>query len=328
MINLSEWPALVLTAGLGTRLRPLSLVRAKAALPVGDEVLVRRVLRWLHDAGVRHVVLNLHHLPHTITPHVGDGRDLGLDVRYSWEPNVLGSAGGPRRALPLLDAERFLIVNGDTLTDVPLIELIERHTSTGAAVTMTVTAGDLRYGGVMAGADDIVRGFARPEAPQAPGAPQAPQAPQAPHSRFHFVGIQAVEGRVFEHVRDDQPSETVRGLYPQLVANTNGDVRIYRTAMQFRDIGTPADYLATARSFAPANAVTVQQGRGTVVHPTARVSGSVLWDHVTIGADAEIVNCIVADNVTIPPGARHRDKVIVVLDGRTVISDVELPQTS
>ena len=90
-------PALVLTAGLATRLRPLSLVRAKAALPVAGEALARRVLRWLAGAGVTDAVLNLHHLPHTLTAIVGDGSDLDLRVRYSWEMPVLGSAGGPRR---------------------------------------------------------------------------------------------------------------------------------------------------------------------------------------------------------------------------------------
>src|SRR6185312_12547029 len=77
-------PALVLTAGLATRLRPLSFVRAKAALPVGDQVIVERILRWLAGHGVTDAVLNLHHLPHTITALVGDGM-AGVRVRYSWE---------------------------------------------------------------------------------------------------------------------------------------------------------------------------------------------------------------------------------------------------
>ena len=77
--------ALVLTAGLGTRLRPLTLVRAKPAIPVAGEPLVRRIVRWLAANGVTDVVLNLHHLPATLTSVVGDGSDLGSLVRYSWE---------------------------------------------------------------------------------------------------------------------------------------------------------------------------------------------------------------------------------------------------
>src|SRR5688572_14627239 len=116
--------ALILTAGLGTRLRPLSYVRAKGALPGAGEPLVRRILRWLAAAGVEDAVLNLHHLPHTLTAVVGDGSDLGVRVRYSWETPVLGSAGGPKRALPLLGASRFLLVNGDTLTNVDVAAVL------------------------------------------------------------------------------------------------------------------------------------------------------------------------------------------------------------
>ena len=98
--------ALVLTAGLGTRLEPLTYLRAKAAVPVNGDALARRVIRWLVGEGVRDLVLNLHHLPASITAFVGDGSDLGARVRYSWENPVLGSAGGPRHALPLLIDQR------------------------------------------------------------------------------------------------------------------------------------------------------------------------------------------------------------------------------
>src|SRR5262245_11793836 len=95
--------ALVLTAGLGTRLRPLTDVRAKPAVPVAGVPIVTRILRWLAGQHVTEIALNLHHLPQTLSARVGDGSDLGLHVRYSWEqPEALGSAGGPRRALPIM----------------------------------------------------------------------------------------------------------------------------------------------------------------------------------------------------------------------------------
>jgi mannose-1-phosphate guanylyltransferase len=77
--------ALVLTAGLGTRLRPLTDVRAKPAIPVAGEPMIRRIIRWLVARGVADLVLNLHHLPETLTAVVGGGGDLGARVRYSWE---------------------------------------------------------------------------------------------------------------------------------------------------------------------------------------------------------------------------------------------------
>src|SRR5262245_33821770 len=161
MSRLSGWPALVLAAGVGSRLRPLSLVRAKPALPVAGEVLIGRILRRLREFGIERVVINLHHLAATITREVGDGSSFGLRVRYSWEPSILGSAGGPARALPLLEADRFLIVNGDTLADVNLEDLASTHVATGALATLAVVEGDPRYGGVMADAEGIVHGFIR-----------------------------------------------------------------------------------------------------------------------------------------------------------------------
>jgi mannose-1-phosphate guanylyltransferase len=197
-------PALLLTAGFGKRLRPLSEVRAKPAMPVAGEALVRRILRWLAAAGVRRTVLNLHHLPDTITAMVGDGADLGLSVRYSWEHPVLGSAGGPRRALPLLDTDRFLIVNGDTLTDLDLDGLIVEHERSGALVTMTVIPNPDpdRYGGVMVDDAGAVTGFVRR---------------RTPGPSWHFVGIQAACATAFAGLSPDEPSESVSWLYPALM---------------------------------------------------------------------------------------------------------------
>ena len=101
-------PAIVLTAGLGTRLDPLTRLVAKPAVPLGRLSLSERVLPWVRLQGVTDVVLNLHHLPASLTTIVGDGAHLGLGVRYSWERPVLGSAGGPRRALPLIDGDPVL----------------------------------------------------------------------------------------------------------------------------------------------------------------------------------------------------------------------------
>src|SRR6478736_1023377 len=145
-------PAMLLAAGLGTRLRPLTAVRAKPAVPVNGRPLARRILTWLAGHGIRDAVVNLHHRPETVAAVVGDGSDLGLRVRYSWEQPVLGSAGGPRHALPLLTdgaGGPFLIVNADTLSTVDLAALLARHLSSGALVTMALIPNPdpMKYGG-------------------------------------------------------------------------------------------------------------------------------------------------------------------------------------
>src|SRR5262249_42926747 len=154
--------ALILTAGLGTRLRPLTDVRAKPAIPVAGEPMIRRIVASLVSQGVDDLVLNLHHRPETLTAVVGDASDLGARVRYSWEqPRILGSAGGPRLARPILGAARFWIVNGDTLTDVALTDIARAHESSGARVTLALVPNRefLRYGGVRLEDAGHVAGF-------------------------------------------------------------------------------------------------------------------------------------------------------------------------
>lgn len=269
-------PALVLTAGLGTRLRPLSRVRAKAALPVAGGTLIRRILGRLADAGIRDVVLNLHHLPETITAQAGDGGDLGLRLRYSWEVPILGSAGGPRLALTLLDAPTWLIVNGDTLTDVPIAAVLEAHRRSGALVTMALVPNPApeKYGGVVVDDAGVVTGFTR----------RGSATPS-----HHFIGVQAVEAGAFASVPLRRPFESVGALYPELMRARPGSVRALVCSAQFLDIGTPRDYVETCRQVAAREGFVLE-------------GGNIVWDDVRIDPGATLRGCVVADGARVPPG--------------------------
>jgi NDP-sugar pyrophosphorylase family protein len=310
-------PALVLTAGLGTRLRPLSFVRAKGALPLAGEPLARRILRWLYQAGVREAVLNLYHLPHTLTASIGDGSDIGVRVRYSWEAPVLGSAGGPRRAVPLIEGTSggalyegpFLIVNGDTLTDVDVAALVADHDASGALVTMAVIPNTEpeKYSGVAADGEGGFAGF-------------VPRGSAQPS--FHFIGVQVAAPQAFSSVPAGAPYE-VRSLYPALAASRPGSVRLFRTTADFLDIGTPADYLNTALTLAEREG---QPGTGkhNRVDFSATVERSVLWDDVVVEAGAMLKECVVADGVVVPAdtswhGVTLRVATNELADGERVI---------
>lgn len=290
-------PALVLAAGLGTRLRPLTFCRAKAAVPVAGVPLICRHLTRLAARGVRDVVVNLHHRPDTITGVVGDGAALGCRVRYSWERVLLGSAGGPRRALPLLD-DRFFLINGDTLCDVDLRDLLDAHLARNARVTLAVTPNPAprRYGGVLANADGWVRGFARAGDPRDPA---------------HFVGVQIADASVFETLRDGDPAASIGGLYDTLLAHP-GQVAAHHIVGRVHDIGTTADYLETARAVAADETQpAVPRGLRNVVHPSARLERSVLWDDVTVGAGCVVRDCILADGVRLVEGTTLNRQAVV-----------------
>ncbi len=235
--------AMILAAGVGVRLRPFTASRAKPAVPVGGEPIIRRVIAWLAGGGVTDIVVNLHHCPETITAVVGDGSDLGTRVRYSWEqPVLLGSAGGPKLALPIIGAETFLLVNGDTLTDVDLGGLWAHHHESGARVTLALVPDRApeRYGGVLVDTSGHVTGFA-PRGPASRGA-------------WHFVGAQVVESGVFRDLPVGRHAKTIGGVYDALIASQPGSVVGFRTEATFWDVGTPEDYLETSRAFVTAAA--------------------------------------------------------------------------
>lgn len=298
-------PALLLSAGLGTRLRPLTLVRAKPALPVAGVPMVRRIGSWLAAAGVRDVVLNLHHLPESIAALVGDGRDLGVHARYSWEqPQVLGSAGGVRQALKIIGAETFLIVNGDTLTDLDLAPLVAAHSSSGALVTMAVTPNTepQRYSGLRVADDGSVRGV-------------VPRGSSEPS--FHFIGVQVAHASAFAGIPGGAVANSVGDVYDGIIASQPGAIRVHHCNARFWDIGTVADYWHTSRLF---------DGRPDAVQvspvkkgDSSRITDCILWDDVEVGEQAVLDGCIVTDGVRVPDGAAYARSILMRgPDGRVI----------
>ena len=300
--------ALILTAGLGTRLRPLTLVRAKAAVPVNGEPMVRRVIAWLVSQGFADLVLNLHHRPASIAAVVGDGGDLGARVRYSWENPLLGSAGGPRRALPLLidqsprsgadsSTSTFVLVNGDTLTNFSVPAMLETHRSSGALVTMALIRNPrpYMYGGVVV-EQGRVRGFTRAGAAR---------------ETYHFIGVQAAEARVFSPLDEGVPSETVMQVYPELINRDSRAIAAHIVEAPFRDVGTPAEYLQTSMELADREGDHLVSGDDVAIDASATLVRTAVWDHVRIGALAHLEDCIVCDGAAIPDGARYARCAIV-----------------
>jgi NDP-sugar pyrophosphorylase family protein len=294
---MSRFPTtLVLAAGLGTRLRPLSDLVAKPAVPVAGEPLIARVLAWLAAAGAGDVIVNLHHRPESITAIVGDGSRFGLRVRYSWENPVLGSGGGIRRAFALVDDDELLVVNGDTLTVIDPAGLIAAHRAEPALATMALVENPdpRRYGGVRLDGT-VVTGFSRRgEEPSA----------------AHFVGVQVVQREAFASVADGAVAESVLQLYPALIARQRGLVRGWLTRGTFHDVGTPWTYLTTSRALAAGDASRLVDASAGI-SPGARVEETIVWPRARIEAHAELLECIVADGVVVPPGTRYHRAVLV-----------------
>jgi mannose-1-phosphate guanylyltransferase len=311
--------ALVLTAGLGTRLRPLTTVRAKPAIPVAGEPIARRIVRWLAGHGATDVVLNLHHLPHTLTAVVGDGSDLGAQVRYSWEqPAVLGSAGGPRQALAIVGADTFFLVNGDTLTDVDLDALAAVHDQSGALVTLALVPNIEfdRYGGVLLDSDGNVTGFVR-RGPAARGS-------------FHFIGVQVVAAEAFAGLPAGAVAGSIGGVYDELIRLRPGSVRGLVSEARFFDVGTVTDYwntsiaLASDPSAFARSASTFARSASVDRQSLGGSHQSIVWDDVEIAEGSIVDHCIVTDRVRVPPGRVYRRQILMRgPDGETVTEPLD-----
>jgi NDP-sugar pyrophosphorylase family protein len=296
--------AMVLAAGLGTRLGPLSDLRAKPAMPVAGQPLIRRIVSWLAAGGVTDVVVNLHHRPASIAAVLGDGCDLGVRIRYSWEqPTLLGSAGGPRLALPLLGVETFFLVNGDTLSDVDLAALSARHEDAGARVTLAVVPNrdPLKYGGVRLDPRGAVTGFARRGA--------------AAQGTSHFTGVQIVEASVFRALSPGRPEATIGGAYDALLATAPGTIVADVSNAGFLDIGTPDDYLAASRALSGPGNPGLAPDRSARIDPTATLEDTILWEDVSVGASARLESCILTDGVSVPAGSVHRRAILIAAPG-------------
>src|SRR5665647_958201 len=129
---------MVMAAGRGTRLRPVTDLLPKPMAPVANRPVLYHILRLLKRHGFGEVVLNLHHMPEVITEYLGDGSVVGLDVHYSHEPELLGTSGGVKKNEEFLGAGTFLVMSGDALTDIDLTGLIAAHKRNGSIATLAV----------------------------------------------------------------------------------------------------------------------------------------------------------------------------------------------
>ena len=133
----SQIKAMILAAGEGTRLRPLTLKTPKALLPVAGVPLIEHILLWLKRHSISEVALNLHHLGDKISDFLGDGSRLGMKVVYSKEENILGTAGGVKRMEHFFDGT-FAVVYGDTLTDFDLGAMLRFHRIKNSMATIAL----------------------------------------------------------------------------------------------------------------------------------------------------------------------------------------------
>lgn len=224
--------AMILAAGFGTRLRPLTNTIPKPLLPVAGTPLIVWNLLLLKQHGVRDVVINLHHLGPMIEQALGDGSRFGLRIFYSHEPIILGTGGGIKQAERYFSNEPVLILNGDTLFDLDLGALCGFHHERKAVATLVLREDPdaVKWGLVEVGADDrIVRingqGLTETTLPTRPRM---------------FAGIHILHSKLLR----DIPREVASSIIdPYVAAIRRGDALLgYDLKGYWSDVGTPERY--------------------------------------------------------------------------------------
>jgi NDP-sugar pyrophosphorylase family protein len=293
--------AMVLAAGLGTRMRPLTLLRAKPVLPVLNRPLLHWTLELLARHGVTEVVINLHHKPSTVVRAVGDGRAFGLKVAWSREARILGTGGGPRRVRDLLGDEPFFLVNGDVIFDFDLTDLWRRHRAAGARATLALVANPdpRRYSSIVTGAGGWVRALARLPRP-------------ARGQSSLFTGVHVVEPSVLEQLHEG-PSDIVRDLYAPLV-DEGEDVLGLRVKGAWYDLGSPALYLRSQMKMLSTGFRGLRRGPlihpAARIHPRARIARSIVGAATVVGEGAEVTGSVLWEGVRVGAGARVRGSIL------------------
>ena len=221
--------AMVLAAGRGTRLAPLTDTTPKPLLPVAGRPLLEHILEFLHAGGIREVVINLHHLGHAIEERIGDGRRFGLRVQYSWEDPILDTGGGIKRAEPLLTGEPFVVVNGDSLLELHLEDVVAFHRARGAMATMVVRPDPeaARYGLIELDAEDRVRRVVG-----------LPPGVEGTFRGFMFPGIHVFQPDIFGWMEPDATYSVIRTTYVKLLA-ADASVYGFLTRARWVNIDTP-----------------------------------------------------------------------------------------
>ncbi len=221
--------ALILAGGEGTRLRPLTSTVPKPVVPLVDRPFIAFMIDWLRDHGVDDIVMSCGHLASGVRNVLGDGDAFGVRLRYVEEPRPLGTGGALKFAERLLD-ERFLMLNGDVLTDIDVTGQLAQHERTGATATLALTPVEdpSAYGLVRLASDNAVTEFVEKPAPDQIDTPNI------------SAGVYVLERSVLELLPEGEPASIERDVFPRLVGEG-----LYGCVSRgyWLDIGTPERYL-------------------------------------------------------------------------------------
>ena len=341
--------AMILAAGYGTRLWPLTIDRTKPAIPFMGRPLIGYVAEYLAGYGFDDIVVNLHHQPESVRAALGDGSAFGVRFHYVEEPVILGTSGAIGNARHLLDGDAFVVIKGKLATDIDLSEALETHRSTEALATLVLRPNPSRerYSTVEV-RDGLVTGFGGYPAPASDKAGSAPGAAQKTDESdreerpsdegereqtssqgggsvdvpLMFTGIQILDPRVFEYIPPGVFSHSVTDVYVPAIAR--GDrVAAHVATGAWYELSTVRRYLETSLALMKREGRDVEVGQGSSVEEGASVAESVLWEDVRVASGARVSRSVLGAGVRVEPGEVFDNVAVVRAE---LVRGVERPE--
>jgi mannose-1-phosphate guanylyltransferase len=313
----------ILVGGQGTRLRPLTSTVPKPVVQLVDRPFMVFMLEWLRGHGIDDVIMSCGFLADSVRDVLGDGSSLGLRLRFVEEPEPRGTAGAVKLAESMLE-ERFLMLNGDVLTDIDLSAQIAQHAETGARATLALVKvpDPSAYGMVLLEPDHSVEAFV--EKPSADGGGPRPAA-----GALISAGAYVLEKEILSMVEPDRNVSIEREVWPRLVGN---GLYGYASESYWMDIGTPERYLKGTFDIIEGNVKTAVQERmgdgWMAIEPDVELLGraippAVLERGVKVAAGAQVGSLVVLGrDVTV--GAHSIVERAVILRGTQIGEGCEL----
>jgi mannose-1-phosphate guanylyltransferase len=290
--------ALILAAGLGTRIRPFTFFRAKAALPLLDVPFIHYPLQYCSTYGIEEAVINLHAHPESVRKAAGK-QYKNVGISYSFEQEILGTAGAMRKAKMMLQEGPFVVMNSDMLTDIPLQHVLKTHEKLEADITLVIMkdARFAQYGGLYFEGDPLrLSGFR-----------------SGPGESYHYTGLQIVNPNILEVIPEGRKTGIFTDIYPSILK----DFKIYGFIYDgfWKEIGNLREYLRTSldlinnpipEQLRPPGVSQQLVSAGATIEDGAVVVDSIVMEGARIESDARVDHSIIGWDVSVSGEVRHQ----------------------
>ena len=287
--------AMILAAGLGTRLRPLTLKRPKVLLPVANRPLIERTIAYLKAQGISAIAVNAHHCHRQIVEHLTHASTFGVGIDVRVEQEILGTGGGIKNMADFWDAEPFIVINGDIVTDIDLSRAYEMHQRKGALATLVLHD----YGPF--NKIRVDRSFDIRDIPR--------EKPLDNSRRLAFTGVHVIDPALLTYIPDGVFSDII-DCYRGLIKSSRPPHAHVVKGHYWRDIGTVGsyvlankEYLIKDNSFIVAPNCRINPsvrltewaviGENGTLEEGVEIKRSILWDKVKVRRDVKIIDSIV-----------------------------------